>query len=145
MNRLKALNKQAKSKSLELTSGQSGLTELHSQARHLEEQLRAKDAKLVDLKSEFTARTGSADRGAVALRQELASLQDSLADYRKRRAEADTFKRQLEQSRDRALSQHNAEMAEIMAGMRQLNAAVSAYHARLFHAIAGVPKGSGFR
>jgi chromosome segregation ATPase len=96
MSRLKNLNKLAKAKAFELTACQGNLAELHAQTRHLDEQLRLKDSKLADMKSEFAARTGSADRGAVALRHELSSLQDSLADCRQRRADAEALKRQLE-------------------------------------------------
>lgn len=135
MSRLKNLNKLAKAKAFELTACQGNLAELHAQTRHLDEQLRSKDSKLADMKSEFAARTGSADRGAVALRHELSSLQDSLADCRQRRADAEALKRQLEHARDRALSHHNSEMAEIIAGVRQLTSAVSAYHSRLFHSM----------
>lgn len=98
MNRLKSHNKQSKMRSADVTQGQAALSELQAQARHVEELLRAKELKLADLKTEFAARAGNADRGSVALRQELGSLQESLSDCRLRHAEAEAAKRQLEQS-----------------------------------------------
>lgn len=98
MNRLKGLNKQSKARAADLSQGQAGLAELHAGLRHADEQLRAKELKLADLRADFAARTGNADRGALALRQELGSLQESLADCRHRRADAEAAKRQLELS-----------------------------------------------
>ena len=96
ITRHKASSKTLRTRQVELDAANADLSETASQVKHAEELLRVKEAKLTEIKAEYGARTGSTDKGIVALRTELAGMQTALAAARTARAEAEARKAQVE-------------------------------------------------
>lgn len=98
MARLKAVNKAVKARQAEREGAAGELTELEATTRHLDDAVRAKEARLAELRAEFDSRAGSADRATVLLRQELMALQGQAADLRTARADAEVKRKTLEEA-----------------------------------------------
>ena len=98
MSKHKSATTELKKRQKELDVATAALSETSSQVKHAEELLRVKEAKLAELKAEYAARCGSTDQGILALRTELAGMQQALAAARAARTEADTRKAQLEEA-----------------------------------------------
>lgn len=95
MARLKSLNKAVKTRLAERAAAETELGELQQSTRALEEAIRSRDERLSLLRSEFDSKTGSADRTALALRQELSALEQQVAEARQARADGEIRRQEL--------------------------------------------------
>jgi chromosome segregation ATPase len=138
LEKLKQLNKVIKMKQVDFEKVSSDISELSQQASVLEDVLNTKTTKLLELKKEREARFETVADRAHALRGELQRLQDETTVAREARAAAEAEVAEIEARREQALAEHSAETAEMVAGMKRLQAAVSSYHGRLLRSMADV-------
>lgn len=139
--RLKKVHKEAKAKATAKEEKAAELADAQAAAERLERRVRAAEEKLTEQKHSAYVKQEATQRANQALREELQNSQNELDRARGAQKEAATRIGAIKTDHDRIQAQHNAEMAEMVAAMKNIQRTVADYHTRLFATMADVGPG----
>jgi chromosome segregation ATPase len=136
--RLKRAAKEVKARQGEADQMHADLAALQGQADHLARSVRRAEERLAELRGNRSVKEEASSRATTALRNELVTVISDTAAARESKRTGDARKAELEAYKEKALQKHAAEMAEMLAGIRQLQRIVGDYHSRLFRSVSEV-------
>lgn len=135
LNKQKRVARDVKTRQGEVDTMETELASLKAQAEHLTRNIARAEARLSETQETTSAKEEAVARATDTARTELHILQEEVTRAKETKREVEVRKAELDAEKERMLSRHNAEMADMMAGIKHLQKLVSDYHARLFKAV----------